>query len=125
MSGQSERTNKNGLGSAEGRPQGVITALDKELIALIGIARYLSTRQAHELLRRNTQESASRRRLAALAGLSRLSKPNRVPKGQPRVWLSARGQRAGRGRTLSSLGVGLPTCLVTGGCVAQTAVVGA
>jgi len=84
MSGQSERTTKNGLGSAEGRPQGIITALDKELIALIGIARYLSTRQAHELLRRNKQESVSRRRLAALAGLSRLSKPNRVPKLQPR-----------------------------------------
>ena len=50
--------------------RGIITPRDRELVALIAMARYLSTAQANQLLRPGRSESVGRRRLYALAGIT-------------------------------------------------------
>src|SRR5689334_11273362 len=50
--------------------RGLVTARDRELMALMAISRYLTTAQANTLVRPGKHESVGRRRLFTLAGLA-------------------------------------------------------
>ena len=67
--GSEERTVNAGTGGLEARP-GQVTARDRELLALLSMARYLTTAQANALVRPGRDESVGRRRLFTLAGLA-------------------------------------------------------
>src|SRR5262245_44510260 len=69
---EDERTASAGT-DATSRPDStrcLLTARDRELLALLSMARYLTTAQANALVRRGRDESVGRRRLFTLAGLA-------------------------------------------------------
>lgn len=68
-----EETNENNQQGRVDRGAPRLSARDRQVVSAVAIARYLTTEQVHRLLFQGRDESASRKRLMALAGLGRRS----------------------------------------------------